>query len=226
MSRSVLAIALTLVAPLALYADAKLPVSLPAKVTGTVSQVQKVLPYVQAIHEVLDAATSRESPTTVQVKKTVAESSSEWVVHRVRANVWVERTASNYLGDVGVRISVPCVIEFGFDLSALKPEHMRFDRGRRLLVIDLPPVTVREPIPVLAEMKVEPKYKGLRGPMLDAEALRSLQVSALQQDYQPAARDLGQSELLTAQRKARDLVESFVRGILHDAGTDIEVIVR
>src|SRR5262245_55167337 len=181
MSRSIFAIAVTLVAPFGLYADAKLPATLPAKVTGTVAQVQKALPYVQAIHQVLDAATSRESPTTVHVKKTVAESSSEWVVHRVRANVWVERTASNYLGDVGVRVSVPCVIEFGFDLSALKPEHMRFDRGRRLLVIDLPPVTVREPIPVLAEMKIEPKYKGLRGALLDAEALRALQVSAMQE---------------------------------------------
>src|SRR5262245_58494378 len=129
MSRLVLAIALTLLAPLASYADAKLPATLPAKVTGTVAQVQKALPYVQAIHEVLDAATSRESPTTVHVKKTVVESSSEWVVHRVRANVWVERTASNYLGDVAVRVSVPCMIEFGFDLAALKPEHMRFDRS-------------------------------------------------------------------------------------------------
>src|SRR5437899_1554019 len=160
MSRSVLAIAFTLLASFGVYADAKLPATLPTKVTATVAGVQKVMPYVQAIHEVLDAATSRESPTTVHVKKTVAESSSEWVVHRVRANVWVERTASNYLGDVGVRVSVPCVIEYGFDVAALKPEQMRFDRGRRLLVIDLPPVTVREPIPVLAEMKVEPKYKG------------------------------------------------------------------
>src|SRR5438132_1513883 len=226
MFRSVLAVALSLILPLAVRADAKLPAALPAKVTGTVAQVQKVLPYVQAIHEVLDLATSRESPTTVHVKKTVAESSSEWVVHRVRANVWVERTASNYLGDIGVRVSVPCVIEFGFDLAALKPEHMRFDRGRRLLVIDLPPVTVREPIPVLAEMKIEPKYKGLRGPVLDADAVRALQVSALQQDYQPAARDLGQGELLTAQRKARDLVEAFVRDVLKNAGADIEVIVR
>jgi hypothetical protein len=123
-------------------------------------------------------------------------------------------------------VSVPCVIEFSFDLASLKPENMRFDRKRRLLVIDLPPVTVREPIPLLAEMKIEPKYKGLRGAILDADAVRALQSSALQEDYQPAARDLGQSELLTAQRKARDLVESFAQGVLRDAGTDIEVIVR
>jgi len=175
---------------------------------------------------VLDAATARESPTSVRVKKTVAETSSEWIVHRVRANVWVERTAANYLGEVGVRVSVPCMIEYGFDLAALKPGNLRFDRERRLLVIDLPPVTVREPIPMLAEMKIEPKYKGLRGPALDAETLRALQVAALQEDYQPAARDLGQSELLVAQKKARDLVEAFIRGVLREAEADIEVIVR
>ena len=226
MSRYLFAVVLTLTVPLALRADVKLPANLPAKVAGKVALAQKALPYVQAIHEVLDAATARESATTIHVKKTVAESSSEWVVHRVRANVWVERSANNYLGEVGVRISLPCIIEYGFDLAALKPEHMRFDRERRLLLIDLPPVRVREPVPVLAEMKIEPKYKGLRGPALDADTIRALQVAVLQEDYQPAARDLGQSELMTAQKKARDLVEAFVRGLLKEAGADIEVIVR
>ncbi len=173
MSRFHLAIAGTLFTSLFALADAKPSANLPVKATGKVAAVSKVLPYVQAIHEVLDAATARESPTTVRVKKTVAETSSEWVVHRVRANVWVERTAANYLGEVGVRVSVPCVIEYGFDLAAMKPENMRFDRQRRLLVIDLPPVTVREPIPVLAEMKIEPRYKGLRGPAIDGETLRA-----------------------------------------------------
>ena len=60
----------------------------------------------------------------------------------------------------------------------------------------------------------------------EALAHCTLQVAALQEDYQPAARDLGASELLTAQKKARDLVEAFIRSVLREAGADVEVIVR
>src|SRR5437763_10706909 len=91
-------------------ADVKLPAA---------TSVAKVLPYVQTIHQVLDTLTSRESPTVVHVKKVAADAPSEWIVHRVRAEVWVERSATNYLGEVGVKVSIPCQIEFGLDLTLL-----------------------------------------------------------------------------------------------------------
>ena len=59
-----------------------------------------------------------------------------------------------------------------------------------------------------------------------ADVRQSLGLAPAPGSVQPAARDLGQGELLTAQRKARDLVEAFVRDVLKNAGADIEVIVR
>ena len=73
-----------------------------------------------------------------------------------------------WAADSELRDALTQSLQGAADFSALKPENMRFDRDRRLLVIDLPTVKVREPIPLLAEMKIEPKYKGLRGPALDA----------------------------------------------------------
>jgi hypothetical protein len=198
------------------------PVKLPPLPAG----ISKALPYVQAVHQILDSVSSRDLPAITQVKKTSIESRSEWVVHRVKANVWVERTTTNYLGELEVKVSVPCLIEFGFDLSSLTPERFHFDARRRLLIVDLPDVYVREPVPLLSEMKIEPRYKGLRNLVLDADSMRRLQADVLQQDYQPAARNAGASELVVAQRKARDMMQGFLQELFRKAHVDVEVIVR
>ena len=208
------------------YADGKVTPATPINIPLPASSLSKALPYVQAVHELLDSISSRDLPTITQVKKTAGESRSEWVVHRVKANVWVERTATNYLGELGVKVSVPCLIEYGFDLSKLTPERFRYDARRRLLIVNLPDVYVREPVPLLSEMKIEPRYKGLRNIVLDADTMRRLQAEVLQQDYQPAARDAGAGELIIAQHKARDLMQDFLRELFQKANMDIEVIVR
>ncbi|MFL5340659.1 MAG: DUF4230 domain-containing protein [Gemmataceae bacterium] len=213
MFRTILSLTLILALAGNSFADGKLP-------------LVKALPYVQAIHQVLDTLTTRESPSVVQAKKIAAETPSEWVVYRVTANVWVERHTSNYLGEAGVKISIPCQIEFGLDLAMLTPEHYRFDKARRLLVVDLPPVRLREPAPNLAEMKVESTYKGLRNGLLDGDAVRGLQAAALREDYRAVARDVALTETAAAQRRARDLMQTFLSNLFRDAGADIEVIVR
>lgn len=220
------ALAVLILTAASVYADGKVTPANPVNIPLPVSGLSKALPYVQAVHELLDSISSRDLPTITQVKKTSGESRSEWVVHRVKANVWVERTATNYLGELGVKVSVPCLIEFGFDLSALTPERFHFDARRRLLIVDLPDVYVREPVPLLLEMKIEPRYKGLRNIVLDADTMRRLQAEVLQQDYQPAARDAGATELIVAQRKARDQMQDFLRELFRKANVDIEVVVR
>ena len=188
--------------------------------------LKSALPYVQVIHQVLDSVTRKDSPTNVQVKKEASEPRSEWIVHRVKASVWVERTSANYLGEIAVRVTIPCYLEYAFDLSQMKHENFRYDPVRRLLVVDMPAVYIREPLPILADMKIEPKYKGLRNVVLDAEAIQGLEATVLRQDYQPAAREVGQSELATAQRRGRDLLQEYLQGVFKQAGADIEVIVR
>jgi hypothetical protein len=190
------------------------------------SVLSKALPYVQVIHQVLNSITVKESPTNVQVKKEQTEPRSEWIVHRVKASVWVERTSSNYLGEIDMRVTIPCYLEYAFDLSQMKREDFHYDAERRLLVVDMPQVYIRDPLPILADMKIEPKYKGLRNIVLDTEAMQSLQATVLRQDYQPAAKEVGQSELAAAQRRARDMMQDYLQGLFRQAGADVQVIVR
>jgi hypothetical protein len=222
---------LALSAPL--YADNSPVPSLPIPQTVAIPNVpitqaalKSALPYVQMIHQVLDSITRKDSPTNIQVKMEAGEPRSEWIVHRVKASVWVERTSANYLGEIDVRVTIPCYLEYAFDLSQLKREDFRYDPVRKILVVDMPAVYIREPLPILADMKIEPKYKGLRNIVLDAEALQGLEATVLRQDYQPAARNVGQSELATAQRHARDMMQEYLQGIFRQTSTDVEVIVR
>jgi hypothetical protein len=232
MLRNAFACAALLALSAPLYADNNPVPSLPIPQSAfsslpiTQTALKSALPYVQIIHQILDSVTRRESPTNVQVKKEASEPRSEWIVHRVKASVWVERSSANYLGEIDVRVTIPCYLEYAFDLSQLKHENFRYDSVRKLLIVDMPAVYIREPLPILADMKIEPKYKGLRNVVLDAEAIQGLEATVLRQDYQPAAREVGQSELAAAQRRARDMMQEYLQGIFRQAGTDVEVIVR
>jgi len=53
-----------------------------------------------------------------------------------------------------------------------------------------------------------------------------LQAAALKEDYQPAARDVALTATAVAQRRARDLMQTFLNGLFRDAGANVEVIVR
>lgn len=53
-----------------------------------------------------------------------------------------------------------------------------------------------------------------------------LQADVLQQDYQPAARSAGATDLVVAQRKARDLMQEFLSELFGKVDADVAVIVR
>jgi hypothetical protein len=184
------------------------------------------LPYVSMVHQVLDVVTTRESPVNTRSKLALSESRSEWVVHRIKANVWVEKTSMNYLGQISVRVSIPCIVEFSLDMGAIRYGQMHYDPVRKLLTIELPPLQVRDPMALLPEMKIDSQYHGLRGTMLDSEKVRRLQDQLVKEDYVPAAREAAMEVYAYAQRKARDQVQEFFQGIFRDAGADIEVVVK
>jgi hypothetical protein len=185
-----------------------------------------LLPYVSMVHHVLDVVTTRESAVNTRSKLALSETRSEWVVHRIKANVWVEKTSMNYLGQISVRVSIPCIVEFSLDMSAIRYGQMHYDPARKLLTIELPPLQIRDPMALLPEMKIEPQYHGLRGTMLDSEKVRRLQDQLVKEDYVPAAREAAMEVYAYAQRKARDQVQEFLQGLFKDAGADIEVVVK
>lgn len=221
-----LSLALILPSQVAAQQKVTLGIPIPFEVPSKPTSFATALPYVKLIHELLDAATTRESNTTLQATLKGSETRSEWIVHRLKADIWVERSSSNYLGQIGAKVSIPCQIEFALDLAAVRHGQMRYDESRRLLIVDLPAVYIRKPIPELSEMKIEPYFKGLRGMLLDSEKMRRLQDELVKVDYLPAARDAALGEHAAAQRKARELMQEFLQTMLRKTGNDIEVVVR
>lgn len=199
-----------------------LPLELPARPTS----VQTALPYVMMVHKVLDTVTTRETPTTMRAKLLASETRSEWIVHRIKANVWVERTQSNYLGQIGVRVAIPCHVEYALDLGALRFGNVKFDPDQCRLELAIPPVQIRQPVPLLDEMTVEPMYKGLRGTLLDADKTRKIQEALVKEDYLVAAREAAVEVYNFAQDKARDQVRAFLQDLFRHAGAEIEVVVK
>jgi hypothetical protein len=208
------------------YAEVKLGIPIPFELPAKPTSFGTVLPYVGMIHQVLDVVTTRESETVTRSKLALSESRSEWVVHRIKANVWVEKTSMNYLGTIAARVSIPCVVEFSLDMAAIKYGQVHYDPKRKLMVIELPPVQIRDPMPILNEMKIEPQYRGLRGTMLDSEKMRRLQDVLVKEDYTPAAREAAMEVYAYAQKKARDQVQDFLQGLFKNAGAEIEVVVK
>lgn len=207
-------------------AEARVGIPVPLTIPTRPADLASALPYVKLIHDVLDIATTRENPVVTRSRLAYSEASSEWVIHRIKANVWVEKTSSNYLGQIGVRVSIPCQVEFSIDMAAVRYGPIWFDADRRQLTIELPPVAIREPIPILSEMKVETSYRGLRGVLLDAEKTRRLQEELVREDYTPAAREAALDVYPFAQQRAREQVQSLLQRLFREAGSDIEVVVR
>lgn len=221
---AILVVSTVLVSPT--FADARLGIPIPLELPARPTSVSTALPYVRLVHQVLDTVTTRDYPSTMRAKLLASESRSEWIVHRVKANIWVEKVSSNYLGQVGVRVSIPCHVEFSLDMGAVRHGQFRYDPARRLLIVDLPPVQMRPPVPLLDEMQIEPMYKGLRGMLTDAEKVRRLQEELMKEDYMPAAREAALEVYDYAQRRARDQVQQFLKGVFAQAGADVEVVVR
>jgi hypothetical protein len=207
------------------YAQNKIAIPIPFTLPNP-TNVGTLLPYISMVHQVLDAVTTRESDTVSRSKLMLSESRSEWVVHRIKANVWVEKTSMNYLGQIVMRVSIPCVVEFSIDMSALRYGQMHFDASKKLLVLEMPAVQIRDPMPLLSDMKIEPQYRGLRGSMLDSEKMRRLQDELVKEDYVPAAREAAMEVYAYAQRKARDQVQEFLQGLFKNAGAEVEVVVK
>jgi len=208
------------------FADGKIGLHFPLELPARPTSITTALPYVRLVHEVLDTLTSSDAAPVMRAKLMASETRSEWVVHRIKANVWVERTSSNYLGQVGVRVAIPCYVEFSFDMGALRFGQAEYDPLKRRLVVQLPPVQMRQPVPLLDEMKIDPHYKGLRGTLLDADKVRRLQEELVKEDYLPAAREAALEVYDHAQAKAREQVQEFLRTIFKQANADVEVVVK
>ncbi len=162
----------------------------------------------------IDHLTRSDSKTTVDVKAGAVAASGKLLVARVRVDVALGRTSRNWRGTVAVDMTVPSEITYAIDLSAIKADHVRIDKEKKLLVIRMPRPHVEAVTPVMEEVKRSDKYKAVRFRLLDSHVLTELQNSMLLHDYQAKARAAAEAQIPSAATLGRPRVEEFLQRLL------------
>jgi hypothetical protein len=194
------------------------PAVLPLEVFG--------LPSPTDVVRLLDALTRKDSSTSVEVKPGTPVRQGKLLVARSRLEVVLERSSRNWRGQVHVHLSVPSDVTYSLDLADIRPEHVRVDAGRRLLIVALPAVRVEDVTPVLTSLKAEDKFKHARFRRFDGDASREMQNAMLKEDYQLHARKEGEARLPEVREQARAALEELLQALLRPGCPDIQVRVE
>jgi hypothetical protein len=174
----------------------------------------------------IDALTHKDSATTLDVKLGETVGQGKLLVARTQVEVALERTSRNWRGPVSVHMTLPSTITYTLDLTSLRPEHIRIDAARGLVVVAMPALEVEDVTPMLTELKAEDTYKGARFRRLDGDASRSLENTMLKEDYQTRARIEGEDRLLQVHEQARTALQDLLRTLLRPSCPGVQVRVE
>ncbi len=175
---------------------------------------------------VIDALTKKDSETTVDVKvgKTVAQ--GKLLVARTRVDVTLERSSRNWRGRVLVLTKVPSEVAYAIDLTEVKPERIRSDAKRGVLIVTMPPLHVENVTPLLAETKSDRTYKRARFRFYDANTAHELENAILKEDYLKRARKEGEKRLPEVREQGRASLQRFLQQMLWGAYPEAKVVVE
>jgi hypothetical protein len=147
-------------------------------------------------------------------------------VHSASIDVTVEGEEVIWRGTTTVKLSMPADVEFILDLEELKAEHVKWDKGRRLLKVKLPPVKVGSVVPRLEDERVEVTSGWARPSWFRGGRAAGLEGKLRREVYNPAALNEAEKRLDDARRSARDQVRDLLRRLWLPHGSDVEIVVE
>jgi hypothetical protein len=218
-----LIVAITLLVPAAPQAQAK------GGVPSTVDIVLKVaakFPWKDVLALLDDLGPGKTKPEVkARLKELIPQ--LELRVHSARIDVTVSDTSPGRLGSLELELSMPADVEYIVDLKKMGPENLKWDGGRKILRVKLPPVSVGNVSPRLDEEVVsKPRYTGMRYFWFNGAAKAHLERKLRREDYRPAAKAEAEKRLPDAVRAGRDQVKGLLKKLLLPVGSDVEVIVE
>ncbi len=184
------------------------------------------LPSPGDVIKVLDALTRKDSSTSMEVTLGDTISQGKLLVARTRLEVDMERSSRNWRGPVRVHLRVPSAVSYSINLTAIRPEHIRVDTARRLIVVAMPEPQVEDVTPLLSDMKSEDTYKGCRFRRLDGDASRALQNVLLKEDFQARARKEAEARLPQVRLRARLALQDLLESLLRPGNPSVRVWVQ
>ena len=176
--------------------------------------------------KLIDTLTKKDSSTDVKVKLGDTVSQGKLLVARTRVNVAMERSSRNWRGRVVVHMSVPTHVSYSVNLAAIRPEDVRADPARRLLIVTMPAPQVEDVTPLLSELKSEATFQRARFRRLDADASREIQNALLREDYQARAAKEARDHIREVRERARLALQELLEALLRPSFPDIHVLVE
>jgi len=202
-------------------------------VPGRRAGAQSVLPALgklaekaPAVLELLDELTKREQPAKVKTLLKGALGEEKLVVWTTRLDVQASRTEGNWRGSVTVTMNVPARVSYHVDLSKLQASHLKYEPGKRILRVKMPPVDLGEVSAVLRDLETSNKYSGMRFSFSDGRVASRLQSSLIREDFDPQARELARGQESAARDAARTVLQRFLQRTFTAARTEVTVVVE
>jgi hypothetical protein len=200
-----------------------------AALSPLAAQVGLLLPALASpsdVIKVIDALTRNDSSTTVDVKLGQTVSQGKLLVARTKVDVAMDRSSKNWRGRVKVHMCVPTEVTWSIDLCKIRPEHIRLDPMKGLLIVKMPSPCVEDVTPMLTAVKADNSYHACRFKFCDKTTSRELENAMLLHDYQARARQLGESEAPQVREQGRAKLQELLQNLLQGSARGVRVVVE
>lgn len=175
--------------------------------------------------DVLDTVTrSQTAEATAKLRGVVPQ--LKLSVYSAEIDVTVEGTDRIWRGTNTVKLSMPAEIQFTLDLEDLKPEHIKWDKARKIFKVKLPKVKIGAVAPRLEDQKIEVSESVFRPTWFRGGNATELVQQLTREHYRPRAVELAEKRMEDAQRAARDQVRDLLRRLWLDKDSGIEIVVE
>src|SRR5262249_50759736 len=121
---------------------------------------------------------------------------------------------------------IPSEVAYTIDLADIRPEHIRCDHDRRMLVVAMPTPRVASVTPDLAAARTDRTFKRARFKLLDADVARELQNAIPTGDYHANAPARAEARLAEIKKSGREPLQAFFEALLSRTLPGTRVIVE
>jgi hypothetical protein len=198
----------------------------PPRAVAQLTLLVPALPSPTDVVKLIDTLTKKDSSTGVDVKLGQTVGQGKLLIATTRMDVHLDRSSRNWRGRVEVRMTIPSEVAYTIDLADIRPEHIRCDHARRVLLVAMPTPRVASVTPDLAAARTERTFKRARFRRLDADVARELQNTILTGDYQARARATAEARLAQIKKSGREPLQAFFEALLSRTLPGTRVIVE
>lgn len=142
---------------------------------------------------------------------------------RIDGEVTVEGSDANVLGNNRIRVRVPCTFRYEADLGRLRAADVRYDPGRRVLTVRMPPVELADPVPDWEGLQT---LERVNPALRSGKSLGKLRDRVLAEQLKPVARAKGEAGAEAARAAGKTVLREYLQKVYAPVAPDLVVVVE